>query len=162
MICIDPGKDCGWARFSATRLVSCGLWDVNILPPTDFAYDREYVIERPTIYPRSRARPNDIVTLALTAGRIAAVLGWGETSWVLPKTWKGTLDGDLMHVRIIKALTDNERRVYFTETDSLAEGLRHNVADAIGIGLHRLGRLTPQALTQAKGRGKKTTGGKRT
>lgn len=151
MITIDPGKKTGWARFFPHSLpehrvlVGCGLWDIddrkwkgNLGPPD---WDLETVIEKPVIYPRSKARPNDIITLAILAGRIAGLRPGAV--WVEPRKWKGNLDGDLMNVRILKALTEEERRVYFAAADKVAESYRHNIIDAIGIGLWKLGRLTP-------------------
>lgn len=130
MISIDPGKHTGWARFVAGILTDCGLG----YPPFDPFDSKNVVIERPTIYPRSPVPPNDIIELAITAGRIAERLG-GETVWVLPRRWKGTIPKAIMGERILKALTPEE----FARIPAKA---RHDVIDAIGLGLWYLKRLT--------------------
>jgi hypothetical protein len=141
LICIDPGKKTGWAYFKGEALDACGLAE----PPFRVPFLTKLVlIEKPMIYPRSKARPNDIVELAIVAGQISAQ--WAPyVTWVLPRQWKGTIDGDAMHVRIIKTLTEAERGVYFAAADEVAESYRHNIADAIGIGLWKLGRLDLRA-----------------
>lgn len=162
MITIDPGIKTGWARFDdeladdgvPVKLVSCGLWDldgagyVGHVERAPVTYDAHTVIEDQVIYPKSKVRPNDIVKLAQTAGRIAERRGWHHCEWVEPRKWKGTLDKDAMHVRIVRALDEDERRVYFAAADAVAESYRHNIADAIGIGLHKLGRLSPCRLAR--------------
>lgn len=159
MICIDPGERCGWAWFTGA-LAGCGLWRLggSFVP----ASDGPFVIEDQVIYPKSKVNPNDIVKLAQTAGRAGALLcehnyplAWDELEWVEPRTWKGTLTKDTMAVRILETLNVSERQVYFAAADKLPEGVRHNVIDAIGIGLWKLGRLGRQNLTSARSKGKK-------
>jgi hypothetical protein len=145
IICVDPGKKAGWAAFEGQKLKLCCLWAYEPLEIHTWSRATHFLVERPVIYPRSKARPRDIITLALLAGRAAAVLGWERVVWVEPRKWKGTIDPDAMTIRIIKALTDEERAIYFAAADKVAESYRHNIADAIGIGLWKLGRLTTQA-----------------
>lgn len=106
------------------------------------------LLEDQVIYPKSKVDPNDIVRLAQTAGRCRERLGWQRTTLIPPRKWKGTLDKDAMHVRIVRALDEDERRVYFAAADAVAESYRHNIADAIGIGLWKLGRLTHEKLAR--------------
>jgi len=158
LIAIDPGKDCGWAQFddeclieTKVRLVGCGLIQISNAgrvygPPS---WDGVTIIEKPVVYPRSKVNPNDLITLAILVGRIIGGRN-GTHELVEPRTWKGTLDGDLMTVRILQQLDEEERRVYFAATDKLPEGVRHNVIDAIGLGLHKLGRLTAAKVAANK------------
>ncbi len=131
MISIDPGKHTGWAWFLDEKLIACGLGRPEVrgeVPLDDLA-----VIERPTIYPRSPVPPNDIIELAITAGRIAA--GFERVEWVLPRRWKGTIPKAIMGERILAKLTP-------AELARIPSGARHDVIDAIGLGLWYLKRLT--------------------
>ncbi len=110
----------------------------------------EAIIELPQVYPRSKADPNDLIVLAASAGRARQVIGWAKSRFVLPREWKGNLDGDLMTVRILQQLSDAERRVYFAAIDKIPEGSHDNVADSVGIGLWKLGRLTAAKVAANK------------
>lgn len=157
---VDCGQGYGLARalFLDGALKKCGPWleaDEGDLEPA-WCVDVN-LIELPQIYKRMKGDPNDLVTVAAIAGRVRQAIGWHRCEFISPRSWKGTLDGDMMHVRIVKALTDDERKVYFDATDPLPEGVRHNVADAIGIVLAKLGRLTAQSLTTRRERAIKKT-----
>ncbi len=116
----------------------------------------EAVIELPQVYPKSKVDPNDLIVLAASAGRARQAIGWSKSRFVLPRVWKGTLAKGTMCVRIVEMLTDEERRVYFDARDRLPEEAWDNVADAIGIGLHKLGRLTPAKIAATKKRRRRT------
>lgn len=164
MIAIDPGASCGWAHFDdevesdpkLVELSACGLWDLDsrTILATPVSWDCSHlVIEDQVIYPKSKADPNDIVELAKQAGRVRdRCRHFHGFTWVEPRTWKGTLAKDTMSVRILEALNVSERRVYFTAADKVPEGVRHNIIDAIGIGLWKLGRLGRQNLTCVRAR----------
>src|SRR5689334_13705299 len=142
---VDCGQGYGLARalFEGSRLIKCGPWLEAACGDLHLPWYAEVnLIELPQIYKRMKGDPNDLVTVAAIAGRARQAIGWHSCDFIAPRLWKGTLDGDLMAVRIVKALTEEERRVYFDATDPLPESVRHNVADAIGIVLARLGRLT--------------------
>jgi hypothetical protein len=91
-----------------------------------------------------------LIVLAASAGRARQAIGWAKSWFVKPREWKGTLNKDSMVVRIIEALNEDERRVYFAAVDKIPEGSHDNVADSIGIGLWKLGRLGRQNLTGAR------------
>lgn len=122
---IDPGEHAGWAMFSDRDLVACG-------PGTPDVFVGEVVIECPFIYPRGEADPNDLIILARRVGRLEERAG-KPCVLVFPRTWKGTIKKAIMTARIRKKLTDTERTL-LTKDD-------HNVIDAIGLGLWRVGRL---------------------
>ena len=143
------------ALFADGTLSVCGLWGSNsgeLWVPWECD---EAIVELPQVYPRSKVDPNDLIVLAASAGRARQAIGWAKSSFVLPREWKKTLAKDTMLVRIVEALTDEERRVFFRVKDKLPEEAHGNIIDAIGIGLWKLGRLGRQNLTRTKVRGTK-------
>lgn len=137
LIAIDPGADSGWAVFYDNVLVSCGL---NGEPAPVPAQVDLVVIERPKVYPGGRTKsPDAIVTLALNAGEWAGRFRAHafDVRYVEPRTWKGTVDGDVCTRRILKALSSGERDAYedAMRLDKVPSKKKHNVVDAIGIGL---------------------------
>jgi len=136
LLAVDPGADAGWARFSDSgKLVGCGLNH-----PAMTQGITRCVIERPVIYPGSRgkARPNDILTLALRAGEWAGRVGVDSgitPEYIEPRKWKGTIDGDICNARVFATLTDGEKDILVTAGKSVAPSKRHNIIDAVGIGL---------------------------
>lgn len=141
VLAIDPGADQGWAIFENGTLTACGLGE----PPLTSAPSR-IVLERPMIYPhgRQRARPRDVITLALRAGEAGGHYGRAfgvAPEYFEPDEWKGgPVSKQAHHPRIWKRLSDAEGRVVSVSAGRLALGKQHNVLDAIGIGLFALGR----------------------
>lgn len=108
------------------------------------------VLEWPQIYQRGGTRtkgdPNDLLPLAGICSAFKVLLGDDVESLALhPAEWKGQLDGDVMLTRITGRLDDAERRLV------PGGALAHNVIDAIGIGLHHLGRLQRTRAYRAGG-----------
>lgn len=137
---LDPGIHMGWAYFWGGILSECGLWDVAKPHPCAFR-GRRTIIEWPVIYPKSPVPPNDILEVRTTAARAREKMGWDRCETVAPRKWKSNVAKSVMLVRIIEALSEDERRIYFKAADQVAEGLRNNIIDAIGIGLWKLDRL---------------------
>lgn len=148
LLAIDPGANTGWALFASGQLVACGLGE----PPKTAALD-DIVIEKPRIYPggRQQARPEDIITLAVTAGETGGVLReqYGvQARYVFPSEWKGgAIDKDTSHARIRRRLGAAETAVLKgvlavgkRKGHPMAKSLSHNVLDAVGIGLYGVGR----------------------
>lgn len=138
LLAIDPGAFTGWAFFREDNLVACGLvtpsnWDM--LTDNKMFAGCGVLIEEPTLYPHSKARPADVMALQLKVGelkgRFEAVGCLVEL--VQPRTWKHQVPKPVHNMRTFKALSDDERR--------LAEGKRHDVLDAIGLGLWKLRRM---------------------
>jgi hypothetical protein len=81
---------------------------------------------------------NDLITLAMRAGRIAGICSaWGclqpvRTVW--PATWKGQLPKDVMWSRIARSLRPDELPTWA----ALKTG---DGRDAVGLGLWALQRL---------------------
>ena len=95
------------------------------------------VVEWPQIYKGDRRDPNHLLGLTGMAMAIVTRLNPDEVKSVLPRTWKGTLDGDVMTKRI-------EERLRPEELQRIAHcpaSLRHNILDAVGLGLWHFGRL---------------------
>jgi hypothetical protein len=136
MFSIDPGKDTGCALWEGGYLV--GLW---LGEPVFVEYPPCWVhIEKPQIYPSQPVPPNDIITLAITAGCIAghAESNGHKVEFVLPHTWKGNLPKEVSHKRILGKLSSTERLL--VDGLKVAPSKKHNVLDAIGIGLWVLRR----------------------
>lgn len=138
LLSIDPGAFTGWALFEDRTLIGCGFvtpsnWGDLVVSASPTKAD--ILLEEPTIYPYSKARPADIMALQLKVGelkgRFEAVGCLVEL--VQPRSWKGSVPKPVHNMRTFKALTDEERR--------LAEGKRHDVLDAIGLGLWFLKRI---------------------
>lgn len=167
MIAIDPGVNaCGVAvfdvaadylRYTPTRPTPSELVlkRASYLSPTrrDLGlWFTEHAatlvrIEFPRIYPAASQKgdQNDLMQLARVCGRLEA---WAQDAghtveFVEPRQWKGTLDPDVMTQRIIGRVTEDERRRVQLPS---AKSLQHNVWDAVGIGLHALGRLEPRKV----------------
>jgi hypothetical protein len=147
ILCIDPSASparIGWAIFDGRALVACGKQS----PPSAWLTDiAEAIIERPVIYPHGRTpNPNDIVKLAVAVGELAGVLAASGLSvrYVEPRAWKGTLDKDTCCRRAWGRLRPEERYTAAPFEPPLApakvQGGRDHVLDAVGIGLHALGR----------------------
>ena len=152
LISIDPGKhSIAWAYFSNAVLVDCGLIqsknlvvlatkvDVQIIEYRNITPDL-VVVEKPQAYQQKhwKGDPNDLIDLALAAGAATHALGCCEIEFVLPRTWKGQTPKKISNARTLKNLTDIERQVF--KRMDVIPSLRHNVIDAIGIGMWKLRR----------------------
>jgi len=103
--------------------------------------------ECPQVYTagKSKGDPNDLIELAGVVGRVAGGLGATSERSYLPREWKGTLDGDVMVERIRSRV--DERPVERSRVQlPRAQDKHHNVWDAIGVGLHVVGRLAPRKV----------------
>lgn len=83
------------------------------------------------------------MTLALCAGE------WGgrykdlgcDVTYVEPDRWKGgAIPKDKHQPRIWKKLEAREKVILDAVCNGMADGDRHNVVDAVGIGLYAVGR----------------------
>ncbi len=102
------------------------------------------IIEVPKVYPHSSKKsadgtehnvdPNDIVRLAYLAGVLAPGV---ET--VTPQEWKKQVPKKIHNQRVLSRLNEKER--YLIEDYNCPAHLKHNVIDAVGLGLWKLGRM---------------------
>lgn len=143
-VTIDPGLQTGWAIWNVSGLVACGLGDPrlharHVVHSSNRSADTigDVWVESPVIYPRSKARPADIMKLAREAGRwigIYSTLGV-EAHLVEPAQWKGQVPKDIHHARVWAALTSAEQALVSVSVKVIAPSKRHNVLDAVGLGL---------------------------
>jgi hypothetical protein len=140
LISVDPGvKHSGFAFWHRGDLVGAFLVPADTPMPNHFPdVPCEIVIELPQVYRERRKQKgdqNDLVNLAFAAGRIAGALGLPVTCY-RPHDWKGSVPKDVMVERVRSCLSPEE----LSKMDLPAPSLRHNVFDAVGIGLHHLKR----------------------
>ncbi len=141
LLSLDPGSNAGWALFTGKILTGCGCRSM----PTDQAKQiTRIVIERPHTA-QTRARRKDIITLAIRAGELGGI--WSFITGVVPEyvepgRWKGSASKEITAKRIVKRLNAQEQSIFQAYCKTSAKSLQHNALDAIGIGLHTLGRFT--------------------
>lgn len=99
------------------------------------------VVEYPEQYSITPAPRSSVQGLACTGGGIVCMLKRpnNKVQFVLPKTWKGQVPKDIMLERIVSKLDDEEKSLL--EVKKYAKYKKHNVIDAIGLGLFKLERL---------------------
>lgn len=155
---IDPGEHCRFATwdcaFRSFQLVACGTW----VTQEAVGDDTRLVIEDQVIYPPRRGfkgtkNPKSIIHLAHQAGHVTSIFGGPQSprvKWVLPKSWKdGTAKPKkaadwasyVIHRLVLAALAEHERALYVTALMLYPDGQKHDLTDAVGLGLWELGRL---------------------
>jgi hypothetical protein len=164
LLTLDPGiRGCGvalldgprvaWAKYvtnpvksgadvHAVREMARAVW--HALPHLTVA---RLLVEWPQVYTYGKGKgdPNDLLALVGVGSALAALLPGAVVEGVRPRVWKGTIDGDAMVARIQSRVTAAERVAIQLPCASLA----HNVWDAVGIGLWRVGRLARQRVIGA-------------
>ena len=101
------------------------------------ATDHVVVVEYMQIYrgAKQKGDPNDV---AEVNGVVGAICGAHESATgYLPRQWKGQVPKKIMGKRILSKLSAAEKKCI----QKCPASLKHNVVDAIGIGLFHLGRL---------------------
>lgn len=144
LLAIDPGNCSGWAIFtSERRLLACGLLDPSVCRWHVPSAISKVVIERPRIYPGGRTKnPNDVLSVAINAGE------WGgryahqgcAIEYVEPAKWKGQVKKEIQHARDWARLSPDEQAIVTQAGKGMAASKRHNMLDAIGIGIFAVGR----------------------
>jgi hypothetical protein len=134
ILAIDPGILTGWAVFdSVGTLQACGLGE-------DFPTlsNRVAIIERPQVYraSKSKADPNDLITLAIRVGRYVERLEKAgvRTSLVLPTTWKGQVPKRIHHERIASSMPTAQTEIVRRVEKRIGKVKCENVWDAVGLG----------------------------
>lgn len=166
---VDPGKHgCGVAVFRGSELIGARYISPGLNPlhkadhfcggsKTNDNYQRAHCVAfevlwflngyRPTsvIVEHMRKYPgpdkidiNDLLDVQTVAAMVAASNSGVES--VYPPVWKGNVKKEVMTTRIRKALSSMEAEL-IEEYRTWPKSLDHNVYDAIGIGLWKLGRL---------------------
>jgi hypothetical protein len=147
LMTIDPGKDkVAWAAFVGSKLTRCGVagsWE-GVEQFETLRGDVEVVIEVPQVYDRRRWRgdPNDLIDVAQTVGAIRwAARRARAVVLVRPHDWKGSAPKGIVNARVEKLIRESDDEADALATCPVAKSKRHDLLDAIGIGLWRLGRL---------------------
>jgi len=137
LVSIDPDTILfGWARFQDRLLFTCDVGPAPYLP--DFPPFTEYVCEIPEDRPGTRVRKNDIIRLALAAGRI---IGTRKCKFVTPSEWKGQLPKVVQHKRMREVLSEGELRTLDKALENTPRTAHPEILDAVALGLVTLGRL---------------------
>lgn len=162
MIAIDCGlRGCGVAQFKADTLIRAAY--VKNTAKTErgpatwvkmaqavFAwacpasFEEELVIEYQRLrFGREKGDPNNMMELQGVVGAITGVMFDWNVVGLFPEQWKGSVKKEIMTGRIIQRLSLEELNML--EVRKKAKNLiyDHNMVDAVGIGLHHLGRLEP-------------------
>ena len=140
LIAIDPGMRAGVAVFRAGELERVDLvvdavgtgwrWDGPVGLPV--------VCEVPQHRKGSRVRAQDLITLSISAGYLIGAVKPCSVALVFQQVWKGQRPKDVDNAYTIELLNDQERHIL--EGSKVPTSQRHNVVDAIGIGLWALKR----------------------
>lgn len=155
LLAVDPGKKHnGWALFEEGELLMLGLtrgrdayatakavrdtvaslgMDVNVL-----------VIESQEIYRGpNRKNPNDMLEVAFASGCLAGMIPHQELVRPLPRVWTKGQKKEIRHARLLDAarspMTDWEMSAVLNY--KAPKTLKHNVIDAVALGLYALKRL---------------------
>lgn len=150
LLAIDPGKHgVGWAVFShGSVLISAGyrqfVWRCELVRWIHVVRPNEMVIEVPQVYTGAKntkgADPADLIEVAITVGACMAAMPAGAPiTKVAPAGWKGQVPKHIMQKRCDSGLKPSERKVI--DDSDVTYHLRHNMWDAVGIGLNHLGRI---------------------
>jgi RNase H-fold protein (predicted Holliday junction resolvase) len=162
LFAIDPGlKACGVAQFDDGMLIHAELVtlskDVEDNTPEELRYMMTgsalagfhfdtLAIEFPKVYVGSKQKGDqkDLLHLAALVGAItygARKKFADSVTTYLPYEWKKQLDKVTTQTRVLERLSKGEQSGIV-----LAGAKSHNIYDAIGIGLHHLGRFKPQRI----------------
>lgn len=139
LVAIDPGKTPGWALFRKKALVRCGRKGLlEALVGLDDV--KAAVIEKPVAYPQDKTRVNDLITLAINVGEWKAFCEdrGMVVELVEPRRWKGSVPKAIHNQRVLGALTEEELKLL--PKRPRAKDYDHNMVDAVGLGLWKLGR----------------------
>lgn len=144
LLAIDPGKHTGFAIFEEGMLVNAGVWAVHLknAVPNDVSWigPADIIIEIPQVYPSrlQKGDPNDLITVAFGAGLVAGRFPCARLHLVKPHQWKGTVPKEIHNRRVQLALNEKERAI--AASTKVLASVRHNMIDAIGLGLWYLKR----------------------
>ena len=147
---IDPGvHEIGWAIFNGAELEAAGLIEGSLLShlskELEFLFDHHKpsaaVVEIPQVYQQRswKGDPNDLISVAVVAGvAVAALSRYTVVELVRPHAWKGNRPKNVDN-RLTRTRLNAGERIK-VETCGVSKGKRHNVVDAVGIGLWKLRR----------------------
>ena len=135
---IDPGtKEMGWALWEDNELSMCGLargknWIETVQALPKFTL-KKLTIEDQQIYRRSPINAHSLLAVARVVGAVIAYYDFVPSVIVAPAKWKGQLPKDVCNRRTLAKLTQSELKQF--DSAPCPASLKHNLIDAIGIGL---------------------------
>jgi len=90
-----------------------------------------------------RSNPEDLIQVATVGAYCAGMLsrGDGAVLFTRPSEWKGNVPKDIHARRMIAALSVPEVTCMERDLTTVPKSLRHNVTDAIALGLYFAGRI---------------------
>lgn len=151
-LAIDPGvRELGWALFRMDEFVTGGVSSVpgtlpnlghnvsqhrrNIYNATGHLHV-DFVAVEAMEYADRRAKsvPADLLRVQWVGAALGGMFATQITP-VTPTTWKRSVPKDIHHKRIRAKLTKREAVALERAETAVAAGLRHNLVDAVGIGL---------------------------
>lgn len=115
-----------WAAMGRAVAVELSGWTID-----------HFVAEIPQVYRGFKADPDDLIQLAGVVGAVAHVVGAPRVTCYRPRQWKKSVPKDVFCARIESRLSLEE----VSRIRACPASLRHNVIDAVGLGLVALGRL---------------------
>lgn len=164
-VCVDPGlRGCGVAIFENAHLIHAAYvkspeqkergpvaW--RAMAGAVFEYVEEWlpagtlVIEVPQVYrgAQQKGDPDDLLQLVGVEGWLGGLLMPARVVGYRPREWKGQIPKDVHNRRVEKALETYE----LAQFAGCPAYLKHNVLDAVGLGLFHLGRLVGQGIRRA-------------
>lgn len=147
ILTLDPGVDTGWSIFEEGKLAACGLGRPSLAEyGGPFA---EVLIECEELRGRGEKNPNAILKMARTAGEHAGYFADRAkvVRYVRVAEWKGSTPKTICHARIWGRLDEWEKAIVDAcfraakGRKGMPESKRHNVLDALGLGLWSVGRM---------------------
>lgn len=115
-----------------------GLGDAVYHLMKDLAYRVDvYVTECPQVYRRSAGDPNDLLQLSAVAAACGASFPLQRAVGYKPRQWKGTVSKLHHQPRVLAQLSEVELQAIHEKRKTY----RHNVIDAVGLGLYELERM---------------------
>jgi hypothetical protein len=150
ILAIDPGEATGWAIIDDGVLFACGLakvgrfeerLDLGDSLPVVGPVDSRLVIEVPETYTSGPLKGHDNSQLTIRVGRIREHYKFLPATQYLPKQWKGQVPKETHNRMVRAALNISETTTYLGCVRQIAEGLRNNVLDAIGLGKYHARRM---------------------
>ncbi len=162
VLTIDPGRYLGWAAWYDRDLVACGLRRSKAKHAGAIGLEQSAdeiptgadlaIVEQMIHYPAKRsdreseasrnAKANDLIMVTAIGAIVAARSGASRIEYLPALKWKGTRPTEgVIEGMVQKALRPDELEVYAKAYRELPKAQRHNLVDAVGIGLHVHGRI---------------------
>ena len=143
MMSVDPGtKETGWAAWEDGAMVLCGLargrnWiqTVRAIPQIQV---NDLWLEDQQIYRNSGVDAHSLLAVSRVVGAVAFHVPAKKIELVRPAVWKGQVPKEICNRRTFSRLTPREK--ILIELANCPESLKHNLLDAVGIGLWAIKR----------------------